>query len=124
MDDPKRSPVIIRVLLLALTVLVVPMYRMMSLAQEPTAAELSKKETVASAFLRGFKYQEYEVRSAAEAMPEDKYGYRPAAGMFKNQKPEFGPAEVRTFSEQVKRVACSNFAFASASSTKTQKKSE
>src|SRR4029077_21015021 len=29
--------------------------------QEPTAAEMSKKETVASAFLRGLHYQEYEV---------------------------------------------------------------
>ena len=80
--------------------------------QAPTAAEMSKKETVASAFLRGLKYQEYEVRSAAEAMPEDKYTYRPAAGKFQNEKPEFGPAEVRTFAEQVKHVACSNFAFA------------
>jgi uncharacterized damage-inducible protein DinB len=79
---------------------------------EPSAAEMSKKETVASAFLRGLQFQEYEVRSAAEAMPEEKYGYRPAEGKFKNEKPEFGPAEVRTFAEQVKHVACSNFAFA------------
>jgi uncharacterized damage-inducible protein DinB len=82
------------------------------LPQQPTAAEISKKESVASAFLRGLKYQEYEVRSAAEAMPEEKYGYRPAEGKFKDEKPEFGPAEVRTFAEQVKHVACSNFAFA------------
>jgi hypothetical protein len=54
--------------------------------QQPTAAELSKKETVSSAFLRGFEYQEFQVRSAAEAMPEEKYGYRPAEGKFKNQK--------------------------------------
>jgi hypothetical protein len=46
--------------------------------QEPSAAKMSKKETVASAFLRGLQSQEYEVRSAAEAMPEEKYGYRPA----------------------------------------------
>ena len=81
-------------------------------SQETTAVEMSKKETVASAFLRGLQYQEYEVRSAAEAMPEEKYGYRPAEGKFKNEKPQFGPAEVRTFAEQVKHVACSNFAFA------------
>jgi uncharacterized damage-inducible protein DinB len=80
--------------------------------RQPTAAELSKKETVASAFLRGFQYQEYEVRSAAEAMPEEKYSYRPAEGKFKNEKPEFGPAEVRTFAQQVKHVACANFGFA------------
>jgi len=81
-------------------------------AQQPTAAEMSKKETVASALLRDLESQEYEVRAAAEAMPEDKYEYRPAEGKFQNEKPEFGPAEVRTFAEQVKHVACSNFAFA------------
>src|SRR5437870_13894046 len=73
---------------------------------------MSKKETVASAFLRGLQFQESEVRSAAEAMPEERYGYRPAEGKFKNEKPQFGPAEVRTFAEQVKHVACANFAFA------------
>lgn len=82
-------------------------------AQRPTASELSKKETVASAFLRGMESQEYEVRSAAEVMPEELYGYRPAEGNFKDQKPDFGPAEVRTFAEQVKHVACANLAFAS-----------
>jgi uncharacterized protein (TIGR02246 family) len=81
-------------------------------SQEPTAAEMSKKETVASAFVRFIGFQEYQVRSAAEAMPKDKYGYRPAEGKFKNEKPEYGPAEVRTFAEQVKHVACSNFGFA------------
>jgi len=65
---------------------------------EPSAAEMSKKETVASAFLRGLQFQEYEIRSATEAMLEEKYSYR--------------PAEVRTFAEQVKHVACANFAFA------------
>jgi DinB superfamily len=80
--------------------------------REPTAAELSRNETVASAVMRTFEYQEYEFRSAAEAMPTAKWDYRPAPGLFKNEKPEFGPAEVRTFSEQVKHVACSNFAFA------------
>jgi uncharacterized damage-inducible protein DinB len=80
--------------------------------QEPTAADLSKKETVASAFLRSMAFQEYEVRSVAEAMPEELYTYRPAEGKFKNEKPEFGPAEMRTFAEQVKHVACANFAFA------------
>jgi len=79
---------------------------------QPTAAEISKNETVASAFLRGLQYQEYELRSAAEAMPEEKYVYRPAEGKFKNEKPEGGPVGVRTFAQQVKHVACSNFGFA------------
>jgi uncharacterized damage-inducible protein DinB len=80
--------------------------------KEPTATELSKNETPAKAIMRTFEYQEYEFRSAAEAMPAEKWDYRPAAGMFKNEKPQFGPSEVRTFGEQVKHVACANFAFA------------
>jgi len=80
--------------------------------EEPTATELSKNETPAKAILRTFENQEYEFRSAAEAMPATKWDYRPAAGMFKSAKPEFGPSEVRSFAEQVKHVACANFAFA------------
>lgn len=45
-------------------------------------------------------------------MSEEKWSYRPAPGLFKNEKPDFGPAEVRTFGEQAKHVACANFAFA------------
>jgi DinB superfamily len=74
--------------------------------------ELSKNETPGKAIIRTFDDQEYEFRSGAEAMPEDKWNYRPAPVLFKNEKPEFGPAEVRTFAEQVKHVACANFAFA------------
>jgi hypothetical protein len=64
---------------------------------EPSAAEMSKKETVASAFLRGLQFQEYEIRSAAEAMPEEKYSYRPPKGnsRTKNQSlvlPKFAPS--------------------------------
>jgi len=80
--------------------------------QQSTAADMSKKETVASALLRTANLQEYEVRSAAEAMPENLYAYRPAEGKFKSEKPAFGPSEMRTFAEQVKHVACANFAFA------------
>ena len=80
--------------------------------QQPSAAEMSKKETVAAALLRTANFQEYEVRSAAEAMPEDLYAFRPAEGKFKNEKPAFGPSEMRTFAEQIKHVACSNLAFA------------
>lgn len=78
----------------------------------PTSAELSRSETPGKALARQFGYQEYEVRSAAEAMPAEKWDYRPAQGLFKSEKPELGPTEVRTFAEQVKHVACSNLAFA------------
>ena len=81
-------------------------------AHEPTADELSKNENVATALMRTFGNQEYEFRSAAEAMPEDKYAFRPAVqGKFTEPAP-FGPTELRTFAEQVKHVACANFAFA------------
>lgn len=80
--------------------------------KQPTAAELSKTETPGKALMRTFELQEYEFRSAAEAMSEEKWSYRPVPGLFKNEKPDFGPAEVRTFAEQAKHVACANFAFA------------
>ena len=79
--------------------------------QEPTSADLSRDETPGKAFARLFGYQEYEVRSTAEAMSADKWDYRPAPAFFKDEKPEYGPPQVRTFAEQVKHVACSNFAF-------------
>jgi hypothetical protein len=88
-------------------------------SKEPTAAELSRKETVGSAMLANFENQEYEVRSAAEAMPAEKYNFRPAEGIFKGEHPQVGPAEVRTFAEQVKHVACANFAFAAEMDGKT-----
>lgn len=47
---------------------------------------------------------EHEFTSAAEAMPEDKYSFAPSAGEFKG---------VRTFAQQVKHVAASNYYFAS-----------
>jgi len=78
----------------------------------PTAAELSRNETPGKALARRWGDQEYEVRAAAEAMPEEKWSYRPAQGQFKNKKPESGLVELRTFAEQVKHVACANFAFA------------
>jgi hypothetical protein len=85
----------------------------------PTAQQISAKETVGSALLRMFETQIYEFRSAAEAMPEEKWNYRAAPGQFKSEKPDFGPSEVRTFGSQVKHVACANFAFAAELDGKT-----
>jgi hypothetical protein len=48
---------------------------------------------------------ESEFVGAAEAMPEDKYGYAPTSGEFKG---------VRTFAQQVKHVAAVNYVFGSA----------
>ncbi len=48
---------------------------------------------------------EKEFVSAAEAMPEDKYSFAPTSGEFKG---------VRTFAQQVKHVAVSNYEFGAA----------
>ncbi|HLK02930.1 MAG TPA: DinB family protein [Candidatus Acidoferrum sp.] len=111
MNRYHRSFVVVRVVILILVGLAFLIARFAK-AQDPTAAELARKETVASAFTRGFGYQEYQVRSAAEAMPEEKYGFRPVESNFKNETPGYGPAQLRTFAEQVKHVACANFGFA------------
>src|SRR5271154_4901254 len=68
---------------------------------EPTAKELSANETVGNALMRTFGGQEFEFRSAAEAMPEGKYGFRPAMPVKPTEPAAFGPTEVRTFAEQV-----------------------
>ena len=48
------------------------------------------------------RWTEGQFLTAAEAMPEAKYSFIPSAGEFKG---------VRSFAEQVKHVACANFAF-------------
>jgi hypothetical protein len=87
---------------------------------EPTAAELSKNETVGGALMRTFGSQEYEFRSAAEAMPEDKYSFRPVVpASASNAATSVGPTQLRSFADQVKHVACANFAFAAELDGKT-----
>jgi len=56
--------------------------------------------TVPSVMDRGLSGVEREFVSAAEAMPEDKYGFAPTTGEFKG---------VRTFAQQVKHVAAVNY---------------
>jgi uncharacterized damage-inducible protein DinB len=46
----------------------------------------------------------------AEAMPEEKYGFKPTAGAFE---------DARSFGDQVKHVACGNFAFFNEIESKT-----
>jgi DinB superfamily len=87
--------------------------------KQPTAAELSAKETVAAAFLRTLDDEEYELRSAAEFVPADKYSYRPTQGDYGGVYPGYGPKELRTFAEQIKHAACSNLAFSAELDGKT-----
>lgn len=58
--------------------------------------------TIANSVAESLKFVEGSLLGVAEAMPEDKYGYIPTAGKFD---------DARSFGEQVKHVACAQFAF-------------
>jgi uncharacterized damage-inducible protein DinB len=64
-------------------------------AQEPAGS-------MAGTVGQWFAMIERQFVGLADAMPADKYNFKPTAGAF---------ADVRTFGEQVKHVACANFAF-------------
>ena len=68
-------------------------------AQQPPP----QSKTVADSINYIWKWTSHDFTSLADAMPEDKWSFRPTQGAFTN---------VRTFGEQVKHVACANFAFA------------
>jgi hypothetical protein len=58
--------------------------------------------TIADSVADTLKFAEGNFLGVAEAMPEEKYGYVPTSGKFD---------DARTFGEQVKHVACAQFAF-------------
>jgi hypothetical protein len=60
----------------------------------------NEPRTVAQVLDGSAANMEHEFVSAAEAMPEDKFGYAPTSGEFKG---------VRTFAQQVKHVAAVNY---------------
>jgi len=66
------------------------------------ATPVAKKPTLAAAVEVHWKFVAGEFIDAANAMPEDKYSFAPTNGEFKG---------ARTFAEQVRHVACANFAF-------------
>src|SRR5262245_57814650 len=59
-------------------------------------------DPMAAAVAERFSMIERDFVSLANAMPSEKYSFKPMDGAFK---------DVRTFGEQVKHVACGNFAF-------------
>ncbi len=69
-----------------------------AIAQRPP-----QSKTVADSINYIWKNVEHDFTTLADAMPEDKWSFKPTQGAFTN---------ARTFSEQVKHVACGNFAFA------------
>ncbi len=64
------------------------------------AAKPAEHQTVTQVLNQTVANMEHEFVPAAEAMPEDKYGFAPSSGAFKG---------VRTFGEQVKHVASVNY---------------
>jgi uncharacterized damage-inducible protein DinB len=80
---------------------------MLVLAGLGVAQENKKDEhrTVTQVLDRSVMNMEHEFVPAAEAMPEDKFGFAPSNGEFKG---------VRTFGEQVKHVAAVNYIFGAA----------
>lgn len=73
-----------------------------SLALASSAASQEKPDPMADAVWRTFTMIARSFISLAEALPAEKYGFKPTDGEFK---------EARTFGEQIKHVACANFAF-------------
>jgi uncharacterized damage-inducible protein DinB len=59
-------------------------------------------DPMAATVTQYFTMVEHQFVSLAEAMPADKWSFAPKDGQFKG---------VRTFAEQVKHVACANYAF-------------
>jgi uncharacterized damage-inducible protein DinB len=58
-------------------------------------------ESIAESVIGPLQFTEGSLLGLAEAMPEDKYSFVPTAGKFE---------DVRSFGEQVKHVACAQFA--------------
>jgi hypothetical protein len=75
---------------------------LVTILASPLLAQTSIPQTIADSVGDVLRFTEGQFLSIAEAMPEEKYSFIPTAGNF---------TDVRTFAEQVKHVACSQFAF-------------
>jgi uncharacterized damage-inducible protein DinB len=72
----------------------------LNIAAAAQAAKPTERRSIAQVLDGTAVNMEREFVSAAEAMPEDKYGFAPTSGEFKG---------VRTFAQQVKHVAAVNY---------------
>jgi uncharacterized damage-inducible protein DinB len=74
--------------------------------QQPAAQQSADQDdtpkSIADSVAFSLQYTEDSFLSLAEAMPADKYSFVPTAGKFN---------DVRSFAEQVKHVACAQFAY-------------
>jgi uncharacterized damage-inducible protein DinB len=71
-------------------------------AAKPASEENDVPKSIAESISGTLQFVEGSFLAVAEAMPEDKYSFIPTAGKFD---------DVRSFAEQVKHVACAQFAF-------------
>ena len=94
-DRPRRSRSARRSLIAALTVAALPGLAARGAAPEPI-------DPMAATVAQQFTMIERSFVGLADAMPAPDYGFKPTNGEFK---------DVRAFGEQVKHVACANFAF-------------
>jgi len=85
--------------LLAVQIALVLLSSLGAIAQQAPASA----KTVSDSINYMWKMVEKDFTSLAEAMPEEKWNFKPTQGAF---------AEVRTFAQQVKHVACGNEAWA------------
>jgi len=69
---------------------------------KPTAQQNDVPKSIADSISGTLQFAEGNFLDVAEAMPEDKYSFVPTAGKFD---------DARSFGEQVKHVACAQFAF-------------
>jgi len=79
-----------------------PRLRIVFLLALPLAAQTPKPDSVAISFGPTWRMVSRQFVSLAEAMPADKYAFKPTAGAFDG---------ARSFGEQVKHVACANYGF-------------
>ena len=75
-------------------------FLMMTAAHAQAAEPKPEHRTVTELLQRSITNMQHEFVPAAEAMPEDKYGFAPTNGQFKG---------VRTFAQQIKHVAAVNY---------------
>ncbi|SRR5216684_1699507 len=87
---------------IGLTLLASPAFAQQSGVSKPEVPKDDVPQNITDSVGDSLRWTEGQFLGVAEAMPEAKYSFIPSTGEFKG---------VRSFAEQVKHVACSNFAF-------------
>jgi DinB superfamily len=89
-------------IVIGLTLLATPAFARQPAPARPEVSKADVPQNIADSVGEVLRWTEGEFLGVAEAMPEAKYSFIPSAGEFKG---------ARSFAEQVKHVACANFAF-------------